>query len=218
VKTCTRGECAELFSLFSPFDGVCQSGSFLIQRNRNKRSTRKFEVGVFTQPGPEADIRTQRHWQVRTTSLAYGVKTPPRRSTGGCDAAFNAAEATFDTPSGARSATRVAHQKFGTTALAGTATPIFEVTLTADIAVCLSENVAAMGAASLMLTHRGHKWLRANRANFSDRFRPWLGRIATFASIILVHNQLACGPANRRTRKTSPAGAGSVVFKQTQAN
>jgi hypothetical protein len=134
------------------------------------------------------------------------------------DAAFNAAEATFDTPSGARSATRVAHQKFGTTALAGTATPIFGVTLTADIAVCLSENVAAMGAASLMLTHRGHKWLRANRANFSDRFRPWLGRIATFASIILVHNQLACGPANRRTRKTSPAGAGSVVFKQTQAN
>jgi hypothetical protein len=40
VKTCTLGECAELFSLFSPFDGACQSGSFLIQRNRNKRSTR----------------------------------------------------------------------------------------------------------------------------------------------------------------------------------
>jgi hypothetical protein len=56
VKTCTRGECAELFSLFSPFDGACQSGSFLIQRNRNKRSTRKFEVGVFTQPGPEPDV------------------------------------------------------------------------------------------------------------------------------------------------------------------
>src|ERR1700730_4776358 len=56
VKTCTRGECAELFSLFSPFDGACQSGSFLIQRNRNKRSTRKFEVGVFTQPGPKAEV------------------------------------------------------------------------------------------------------------------------------------------------------------------
>src|SRR3981189_2822501 len=55
VKTCTRGECAELFSLFSPFDGACQSGSFLIQSNRNKRSTRKFEVGVFTQPGPITD-------------------------------------------------------------------------------------------------------------------------------------------------------------------
>src|SRR3982074_3697059 len=56
VKTCTRGECAELFSLFSPFDGACQSGSFLIQRNRDKRSTRKFDVGVFTQPAPEADL------------------------------------------------------------------------------------------------------------------------------------------------------------------
>jgi hypothetical protein len=39
-----------VFSLFS-FYGACQSSSFLIQRNRNKRSTRKFDVGVFTQPG-----------------------------------------------------------------------------------------------------------------------------------------------------------------------
>src|SRR5712675_1896354 len=30
------------------FDGDCQSGSFLIQRNRDKLSTRKFGVGVFT--------------------------------------------------------------------------------------------------------------------------------------------------------------------------
>jgi hypothetical protein len=51
VKTSTRGERAELFSLFSSFDGACQSGSFLIQRHRDKRSTRKFDVGVFTQPG-----------------------------------------------------------------------------------------------------------------------------------------------------------------------
>src|SRR5258706_1363055 len=51
VKTCTSRECAELFSLFSSFDGDCQSGSFLIQRNRDKLSTRKFDVGVFTQPG-----------------------------------------------------------------------------------------------------------------------------------------------------------------------
>src|SRR5712672_3054157 len=48
VKTCTSRECAELFSLFSSFDGDCQSGSFLIQRNRDKLSTRKFGVGVFT--------------------------------------------------------------------------------------------------------------------------------------------------------------------------
>src|ERR1700694_2792185 len=56
VKTCTSRECAELFSLFSSFDGDCQSGSFLIQRNRDKLSTPKLGVGVFTQPGPKADI------------------------------------------------------------------------------------------------------------------------------------------------------------------
>src|SRR5258707_6239181 len=55
VKTCTSRECAELFSLFSSFNGDCQSGSFLNQRNRDKLSTRKFDVGVFTQPGPRAD-------------------------------------------------------------------------------------------------------------------------------------------------------------------
>jgi hypothetical protein len=49
VKTSTRGECAELFSLSSSFDGAYQSGPFLFQRNRDKRSTQKFEVGVFTQ-------------------------------------------------------------------------------------------------------------------------------------------------------------------------
>ena len=41
VKTCTSRECAELFSLFSSFDGDRQSGSFLIQRSRDKLSTRK---------------------------------------------------------------------------------------------------------------------------------------------------------------------------------
>ena len=56
VKTSTRGECAELFSLFSSFDGACQNGSFLIQRNRDKRSTRKFGVGVFTQPRSKGEI------------------------------------------------------------------------------------------------------------------------------------------------------------------
>src|SRR6266850_7956535 len=56
VKTCTSRECAELFSFFSSFDGDCQSGSFLIQRNRDKLSTRKFGVGVFTQPGSLTDL------------------------------------------------------------------------------------------------------------------------------------------------------------------
>src|SRR6267154_3398776 len=55
VKTCPSSECAELFSLFSSFDGDCQSGSFVIQRNRDKTSTRKFDVGVFTQPGSKSE-------------------------------------------------------------------------------------------------------------------------------------------------------------------
>src|SRR5258707_15245360 len=58
VKTCTSRECAELFSLFSSFDGDCQSGSFVIQRNRDKLSTRKFDVGVFTRPGSKPEILT----------------------------------------------------------------------------------------------------------------------------------------------------------------
>src|SRR5216684_8586738 len=60
VKTCTSRECAELFSLFSSFDGDCQSGSFVIQRNRDKLSTRKFNVGVFTMPRSKADLGVRR--------------------------------------------------------------------------------------------------------------------------------------------------------------
>src|SRR6267378_4334434 len=56
VKTCPSRECAELFSLFSSFDGDRQGGSFVIERNRDKLSTRKFDVGVFTQAGSLADL------------------------------------------------------------------------------------------------------------------------------------------------------------------
>jgi hypothetical protein len=56
VKTCPSRECAELFSLFSSFDDDCQSGSFVIERNRDKLSTRKFDIGVFTQAGPKPDF------------------------------------------------------------------------------------------------------------------------------------------------------------------
>src|SRR6266702_3751800 len=77
VKRCTSRECAELFSLFSSFDGDCQSGSFLIQRNRDKLSTRKPEVGVFTQSGskaaltaPKTDFRyTPERWGNRPAQL-----------------------------------------------------------------------------------------------------------------------------------------------------
>gem|GEM_PF-3613878 len=56
VKTRLSQGRAELFSLFSSFDCACQSGYFAIQRNRDKRSTRKLEVGVFTQPGARGPI------------------------------------------------------------------------------------------------------------------------------------------------------------------
>ena len=56
VKTCTNRECAELFSLFSSYDGDRQSGSFLIERNRDKLSPRKFDVGVFTQAGSKPEV------------------------------------------------------------------------------------------------------------------------------------------------------------------
>src|SRR6266436_1215255 len=69
VKTCTNGECAELFSLFSSFDDDCQSGSFLIQRNRDKLSTCKFDVRVFTQPGSIA---------VRATSAGLPLSSADR--------------------------------------------------------------------------------------------------------------------------------------------
>jgi len=54
VKTCARRECAELFSLLSPFDCDCQCCSLPIQRNRDKISTCKFDIGVFTQSGSRA--------------------------------------------------------------------------------------------------------------------------------------------------------------------
>src|SRR3979411_2253997 len=56
VKTCASRERAALFSPFSCFDHDGQCFSFLIQRNRDKLSTREFDVGVFTQPGPRADV------------------------------------------------------------------------------------------------------------------------------------------------------------------
>src|ERR1019366_9808029 len=48
VKTRASRECAELFSPFSSFDGYSQRCSFPNQPNRDKISTRKFDVEVFT--------------------------------------------------------------------------------------------------------------------------------------------------------------------------
>jgi len=68
VKTRTSREYAELFSLLSSFDGDCHSDSFVIQRNRDKPSTRKFDVGVFTQPG------TQSRHSDRVTGVDYALR------------------------------------------------------------------------------------------------------------------------------------------------
>jgi hypothetical protein len=45
-----------LFSLFAFLDGARQRCSFLIQLIRGKRSTRKSDFGVFTQPGSKGEI------------------------------------------------------------------------------------------------------------------------------------------------------------------
>src|ERR1017187_9597757 len=73
VKTCMSRECTELFSLFPSFDGDCQSYSFLIPRNRDRLSTRKSDVGVFTQPGSKADVK-QQMLDVRS-SLSFGARS-----------------------------------------------------------------------------------------------------------------------------------------------
>src|SRR5437899_8156367 len=75
VKTRASRECAELFSPLSSLRLCCQCCSFPIQRNRDKISMRKFDVGVFTQPRPEADQRG------RAMSCG-GVRIVPFRSAG----------------------------------------------------------------------------------------------------------------------------------------
>src|ERR1019366_125838 len=57
VKTCTGKECAELFSLLASPDSGRQRYWFSNRQNRDGISTRKFCVGVFTQPRPISDIR-----------------------------------------------------------------------------------------------------------------------------------------------------------------
>jgi hypothetical protein len=51
VKTCAGEEDAELHSLLSSPDGVHQRCCFSNRQNRDKLSIRKFNFGVFTQPG-----------------------------------------------------------------------------------------------------------------------------------------------------------------------
>jgi len=51
VKTRLGKGCAELFSQLLPSERSCQHNRLPHRRNRDGSSTRKLEIGVFTQPG-----------------------------------------------------------------------------------------------------------------------------------------------------------------------
>jgi hypothetical protein len=72
--------------LLSSFDGDRQSGSYVIERNRDKLSTRKFDVGVFTQAGPipEVGLRAIVHLVVSNSGHPPNAKN--QRSSDGSDA------------------------------------------------------------------------------------------------------------------------------------
>ena len=54
VKTCLREGCAELFSQLPSSGRSCRYNRLPHRRNRDRSSTRKFGIGVFTQPGSKA--------------------------------------------------------------------------------------------------------------------------------------------------------------------
>ena len=57
VKTRSSQGCTELFSQLPSSGRSYQCNWFPHRRNRDGNSTRKLNIGVFTQPGPVADIR-----------------------------------------------------------------------------------------------------------------------------------------------------------------
>src|SRR4051794_38799355 len=56
VKTRLSQGPAELFSQFRSPRKRCQCIRFRQRRNRDRNSARNFNIGVFTQPGPEEDM------------------------------------------------------------------------------------------------------------------------------------------------------------------
>ena len=98
-----------LFSLFSSFDGDCQSGSFLIQRNRDKLSTRKPDVGVFTQSGPKGEVAGYSMTSSASASIVGGMSTPRALAVAsGKDVAFSNSSSKCD-PSQSHPSPRVGH-------------------------------------------------------------------------------------------------------------
>src|SRR6266404_8922444 len=66
VKTCTSQESAELFSLSSSLSSGRKHFWFSNLRNRDGISTRRLNVGVFTQPRSKADLTTLK-WDFRSS-------------------------------------------------------------------------------------------------------------------------------------------------------
>src|ERR1700750_62363 len=56
VKTCLREGCAELFSQLPSSGRSCRYNRLPHRRNRDRSSTRKFGIGVFTQPGSKSEV------------------------------------------------------------------------------------------------------------------------------------------------------------------
>src|SRR5450631_3945504 len=77
VKRRTSEERAELFSLFSSFNGACQSGSFLIQSKSRQTFHAKVHVGVFTQPGSKADLAARKCDFCCTLDNGHAATTAP---------------------------------------------------------------------------------------------------------------------------------------------
>jgi hypothetical protein len=80
VKTCMSRECAELVSPVSSVDGNWQSCPFPIQRNRDRISTRKIDVGMM-KSWPETVIRWHRagfraYWRRKSRPRGGRPKTP----------------------------------------------------------------------------------------------------------------------------------------------
>ena len=83
VKTCTSQERAKLFSLLPVPDSVCQCSCFPNRQNRDGISTRKLNVGVFTQPGSLADLDARDNevrFTPRTVDSPHGKAIPERRA------------------------------------------------------------------------------------------------------------------------------------------
>src|SRR5450631_1063327 len=77
VKTRLGEGCAELFSQLPSSERSCQYNRLPHRRNRDGSSTRKLDIGVFTQPRPEADLTVPSYFtRLNTTSSVVPGNKP----------------------------------------------------------------------------------------------------------------------------------------------